>query len=411
MQSSKYPGLNPNGYASWLTEPNLLGQAEALATTLKPYGYTYVNIDAGWQSKWNWDREYDGHGRPRADSIRFPHGMAYVARRIHSLGLKAGIYLTVGLDRQLYQRSNDPIAGAPGCRTHDIVYPDLRKTNGWNSSYKIDFEKPCAQAYVDSVAKLLADWGYDLLKLDGVGPGSYRTDPDHDNRSDVKAWHDAFAKTGRPVQLVLSWALDPSAIDAWQRYSDGWRIDKDVECYCKTLVRWDKSIALRFDDAPRWVDLGGPKGWNNFDSLDVGNGVMDGITDDERRSYMTLWAISATPLYTGDDLTRLDPLGRQLLTNRDVLAINAAGRAASPVKAGGTTQVWRVQNADGTWTVALFNLGPRTAAVTARWSDIGFADPATVHDVWSDTALGERADGFTADVPSHGTRLLRVDPR
>ena len=36
------------------------------------------------------------------------------------------------------------------------------------------------------------------------------------------------------------------------------------------------------------------KGWNNLDSLDVGNGTMDGLTNDERQSAMTLWAIAAS---------------------------------------------------------------------------------------------------------------------
>ena len=381
-----------------------------MARILRPYGYTYVNIDAGWWSTWAWQPGYDANGRPRADPQRFPHGMASVAASIHALGLKAGIYLPVGLDRALYDRSDDPIAGAPGCSTHDIVYPDLRTTNGWDSSYKIDFSQPCAQAYIDSLAAQFAGWGYDLLKLDGVGPGSSKTGPQYDNAADVKAWHDAIARIGRRMQLVLSWSLDPAYIADWQRYSDGWRIDTDVECYCDTLVTWGQAVVQRFHDVPRWVALTGPRGWNNLDSLDVGNGAMDGLTDDERRSYVTLWAISAAPLYTGDDLTQLDPVGLELLTNRAVLAIDSAGRAASPVVADAPRQVWRVRNADGSWTVALFNLTNAPAEVTARWSDVGFSGAADVHDIWAGTDLGRRDGGFTGTLPAHGTRLLRVIP-
>src|SRR5436305_1741500 len=46
MQSSTYPGLNPDGSYSYLTEANVLKQTDALATTLKKSGYDYVNIDA-----------------------------------------------------------------------------------------------------------------------------------------------------------------------------------------------------------------------------------------------------------------------------------------------------------------------------------------------------------------------------
>lgn len=46
MQSSKYPGLNPDGDYSYLTEANVLKQTDALAAKLKKYGYDHVNIDS-----------------------------------------------------------------------------------------------------------------------------------------------------------------------------------------------------------------------------------------------------------------------------------------------------------------------------------------------------------------------------
>jgi hypothetical protein len=76
-----------------------------------------------------------------------------------------------------------------------------------------------------------------------------------------------------------------------------------------------------------WISYAGPGGCNDLDSIDVGNGAMDGLTPDERRSYLTLWAISAAPLYTGDDITRLDRYGLSLLTNREVSRHRPAGPA------------------------------------------------------------------------------------
>ena len=412
MQSSDYPGLNPNGHASYLTETNVLAQARALAREFKPFGYTYVALDAGWGSNWAWSPKYDRNGLQYANEERFPHGMTWMADRIHALGLKAGIYLSVGLNKANYRAGDFPVRGTnlPGCSTHDIVYDDLRTTNGWDSAYKIDFDNPCAQHFIDSQAQSFADWGYDLVKVDGVGPGSYKTDPDHDNRRDIEAWHKAIEKTGRTMHLKLSWALNPSAIDTWQDNADSWRIEKDVECYCDTLLTWTKSVDDRFADAPAWVPHAGPKGWNNLDSIAVAVGEMDGLTDDERRSMMTLWAISAAPLFAGDDLEKIDPLGRELMTNRDVLAIQAMGRPASPVTPDADGQVWRIDNGDGTWTVALFNLGDEPAVVQAEWSDIGFSGPALVHDLWAGTDLGPADSGWSAPIPAHGTRLLRVTP-
>ena len=56
-------------------------------------------------------------------------------------------------------------------------------------------------------------------------------------------------------------------------------------------------------------------------------------------------------------MTRLDSYGLELLTNREVIAVNQAGRPAQPVSTKTNRQVWFSLNADSSFTVALFNLG------------------------------------------------------
>lgn len=412
MQSSKYPGLNPKGDYSYLTEANVDKQTDAMAAKLKKFGYEYINIDAGWWMDWSWKSQFDEYGRQKADPERFPSGMKAVADRIHSRGLKAGIYLPVGLQKEAYNDGRTPIWKAEGCTTADIVYDDLRTTNGWDSSYKIDFSDPCAQKYIDSQAQMFADWGYDFLKLDGVGPGSFKSGDNYDNVADVAAWQKAIDTAGRPLHLELSWSLAYSHAEDWKKYSNGWRIDTDVECYCNTLVSWENSVDDRWDDAPAWTDHAGPGGWNDLDSLNVGNGEMDGLTKAERQSYATLWAIAKSPLYTGDDLTRLDSYGLSLLTNREVIAINqSSAPPAEPVTASDPQQVWAAKNPDGTYSVALFNLSDAPASVTANWSTLGFQGKASVRDVWNKENLGTYTDKITQALPAHGSRLFTVTPR
>ncbi|WUH89265.1 carbohydrate-binding protein [Streptomyces sp. NBC_00433] len=411
MQSSQYPGLNPNGSYSYLTEANVLKQTDALASKLKQYGYTYVNIDAGWWMDNSWTPGYDQYGRQRPDPVRFPHGMKPVADHIHAKGLKAGIYLPVGMEKGAYGDGEVPILDAPGCTTADAVYPDLRTTNGWDSAYKLDFDNPCAQSYVDSQAQALAGWGYDFLKLDGVGPGSGKSGDNYDNVADVAAWHRAIAATGRPIHLEVSWSLDIGHAADWQRYSDGWRIDTDVECYCNTLVTWENSVDDRWNDAPAWSGKAGPGGWNDLDAVDVGNGAMDGLTKAERQSYLTLWAINKSPLFTGDDLTALDDYGVSLLTNREVIAVDQnTSPVARPVTPVGDQQVWATRNPDGSYTVALFNLAAAPASVTADWAALGFTGAASVRDLWNKQNLGTYKDRITEALPAHGSRLLTVKP-
>ncbi|MEV6737176.1 carbohydrate-binding protein [Streptomyces sp. NPDC051104] len=411
MQSSQYPGLNPNGNYSYLTEANVLKQADALATTLKKYGYDYVNIDAGWWMDNNWTPEYDQYGRQTPDPVRFPNGMKSVADHIHSKGLKAGIYLPVGLEKGAYGDGKVPIWNAPGCTTADAVYPDLRTTNGWDSAYKLNFDNPCAQKYIDSQAQMLAGWGYDFLKLDGVGPGSFKSGDNYNNVADVAAWHKAIADTGRPIHFELSWSLDINHAADWKKYSNGWRIDTDVECYCNTLVTWENSVNDRWNDAPAWSSKAGPGGWNDLDAIDVGNGAMDGLTNAERQSYMTLWAINKSPLFTGDDLTKLDSYGLSLLTNQEVIAVDQNDSpVARPVTPMGDQQVWGTKNSDGSYTVALFNLGNSSASVTANWASFGFTGAASVRDLWNRQDLGTHKNSITATLPAHGSRLFTVKP-
>jgi hypothetical protein len=175
-------------------------------------------------------------------------------------------------------------------------------------------------------------------------------------------------------------------------------------------VTWNNSLKQRFTDVVPWISNARPGYWNNLDSLDVGVGSMDGLSNDERQTYMTLWAIEAAPLYNGDDLTKLDSYGLSLLTNKDVIAIDQAGNPARPVELSSNQQVWYAKNADGSYTVALFNLDSNAATVTANWSDLGFVGEAQVGNVWTHEKLGQFNDSFSASLPAHGSMLLNVRP-
>ncbi|WP_327657122.1 fibronectin type III domain-containing protein [Streptomyces sp. NBC_00483] len=400
-----YGPYNPDGVASWLTESNLLAQADAMADKLKPYGYEYVNMDGGWYTS------FDEHGRPVPDSAKFPHGLKYVADHIHAKGLKFGIYSEIGLLKAAYGDGTATVAGAPDCHLSDVAYPDLRPTSGFTGhAYKINFGTPCGQAYIDSIVAQYAEWGVDFLKLDAVGPGSYRSGDNYDNRQDVAAWSKALTESGRSIRFVVSWSLSPRHVETWQKYTNGWRIDNDVECHCSTLVKWNTRLKDRWNDVVQWIPHAGPGHWNDLDSMNVGNGAMDGLNDAERQSVATLWAIESANFYMGDDLTKLDDLGLKLLTNKEVIAVNQAGNPAKPLSQTTPQQVWYARNADGSYTVALFNLGDSSAPVTAHWDDLGVSGAASVRDLWSRKDIGKSADSFSATLPAHGSRLLRVTP-
>ena len=399
LEATKYPGY---GGMDWLTAEHLKAQSDILHEKLQAHGYNYLNMDSGWQGS------YDEFGRPIPNAKKFPLGILDMAQYVHARGQKLGIYWIPGINDDLY-KLNPPIKGT-NLHMQDIVFNPRRVANGWGGGYAIDFSKPGAQAYVDSVVQLFASWQIDFLKFDGVTPGSDHYDLKIDSRVDVKAWSEALQKCGRPIWLTLSWKLDPKYANYWQQYANAWRITTDVETYGDKLVGWPQ-VTWRFDAARDWAkNAGVGKGWNDLDSLDVGSGQLDGLTDDERQSMMTLWAIACSPLYTGDDLTKLDDYGVKLLTNDEVIAIDHAGHPATQV-IGGQQQVWQSHNDDGSVTVALFNLDNHLATVTAKWPDLGLVGPATVRDLWSHTDLGVSDGSFSAMLAPHASRLVRVVPR
>ncbi|MDQ0646056.1 alpha-galactosidase [Microbacterium natoriense] len=403
MGWSSYSMQVYSGNGKWITADQITAQSDAMHDKLQDFGYEYINVDAGWNDG------VDDYGRPLPSATLYPDGLDAVIDHVHANGQKFGLYLIPGVSLQIAEAAY-PIHNAPGCTTNDILKRPLQQGDYWGIGYRLDFSNPCSQKYIDSIADLLGEWGVDFLKFDSVTPGSGVSDLSLDARDDVAAWSQALKRNG--IWFELSWAVDINYADYWKQYADGWRVDWDVECYCEkeALTTWD-NIARLFPRTAEWWRHGGPAGWNDLDSLNVGNGTMDGLTRDERRTATTLWAMSAAPMYLGNDLTNLDEFGLKLLTNPEVIAVDQAGVPAQPVSTATKQQVWYSLNTDGTYTVALYNLGRTEADVTASFSDFGLTGSATVRDLWAGKNLGGFDGSFTAeDVPIHGVRLLTVTP-
>ena len=78
----------------------------------------------------------------------------------------------------------------------DIVVLPLTPTNKWGGNWKVDYSKPCAQPYFNSIINKYASWGVDFLKVDGVTA---------DNVPDIQAISQAIDQSGRSIWLT---ALD-----------------------------------------------------------------------------------------------------------------------------------------------------------------------------------------------------------
>ena len=399
------------GWSSWsairkaVDAKIVKAQARVMAARLKQFGYDYINIDAGWQ------QGYDRYGRPKANLKKFPGGMAPLARWLHHRGLKLGIYQLPGIPPSLYQ-ANDPIFGTH-YTTRQIVYKN--STHGStldHKSYMLNFHTPGAMAYLQSCADLFAHWGVDYIKLDYVGPSGGHSWPYRgvDCRSEVAHLALALSRCGRPIWLELSSTLNFKYASFWARYANGWRNNGDIESYKHDLTNWNR-VMVRFNKNARWAPYAGPGGWNDFDSLDIGNGKRDGLTSIESQTVMIFWCINCSQLCLGADLTHLTPGGFKIITNKAAIAIDQAGHVATPLSQKTPQQVWVIHNTDGSCTAALFNLANTAAKVGVTWRQLALPKrTASVKDLWDQKSLGVFSNGFSATLPAHGSRLLQISP-
>jgi alpha-galactosidase len=145
--------------------------------------------------------------------------------------------------------------------------------------------------------------------------------------------------------------------------------------------------------------------------LEVGNG---GMTTTEYRAHFSLWAIMAAPLIAGNDLRSMTPEIRDILTNKEVIAIDqdALGRQGRRVWKDGDLEVWAKQLKDGDRAVILLNRGSAEHEIAVNWEQIGYPAhlSATLRDLWAHKDLGKVTGKFSAPVASHGVVMVTVRP-
>jgi hypothetical protein len=409
------------GWSSWSflrkqpTADRMKAQALALHNSgLQEIGYEYVNLDDFWyQCPGPQGPNVDPYGRWITDSSKFPpqensDGIKVVADYVHSLGMKFGIYVTPGISRQALKR-NTPIKGT-SYTAAQIAEPSVKENNyNCKGMVRIDYSKPGAQEYTNSWVEMLAAWGIDYIKIDGMTES---------NAADVKAWSNAIRQSGRPMVLDVTQGDFTSAIaPTLMAYANQWEFAPDVECYrCEKrgssypLTSW-ADVANRFKYVAEWQPYAGPGGFNDYDSIEIGNGSNDGLTPVERQTQISLWALGASPLILGVDLTHLDPTDLQkYLENSAVLAVDQDSIPAKRVLNSGNQQVFAKREPNGNAIVGLFNTGEKPEEVSVPASTVGLSENKSgysLHDLWTGEAK-KTSSTISAVVPPHGVVLYRV---
>jgi hypothetical protein len=409
------------GWSSWSflrehpTAAQIKAQALALHNSgLQKIGYEYINLDDFWyQCPGAQGPNVDPYGRWVIDPSKFPaegdaDGIKTVADYVHSLGMKFGIYVTPGISRQAVSR-NTPIKGT-SYTAAGIAEPSVKENNyNCKGMVRIDYNKPGAQEYTNSWVEMLAAWNIDYIKIDGM------TDS---NADDVKAWSNAIRQSTRPMVLDVTQGHFTTAIAATlMKYANQWESPPDVECYrCEKggssypLTSWAE-ISKRFNFVAEWQPYAGSGGFNDYDSIEVGNGSGDGLTPVERQTQISLWALAAAPFILGIDLTHLDPTDLQkYLENSEVLAVDQDSIAAKRVLNAGNQQVFAKSEPNGDTIVGLFNTGVKAQEVSVPASTIALSEHASgysLNDLWNGETK-KTSSTISAIVPPHGVVLYRV---
>ncbi len=351
----------PMGWNSWnkfagrVDDAAVREMADAMANNgMKEAGYQYINIDDTWEAS------RDARGNITTNK-KFPD-MKALADYVHSKGLKIGIY------------------SSPGPNT----------CAGYEGSY--GHEEQDAQTY--------AAWGIDYLKYDWCGARNLYTD--QEMRALYQVMGDALLRAGRPILYSL---CQYGRAEVWKWGADvggnAWRTTGDIR------DTWDSMTTIGFsqDELALWA---APGHWNDPDMLEIGNG---GMNDDEYRTHMSLWSILSAPLLAGNDLRNMTPAILEILTNREVIAVNQDkdGKQGQRITKSGDQEAWARPLSGGAQAIGLFNRGGRPAKITVKWSDLGLKSaPAHARDLWAHSDLKLDAGEYSVTVPAHGVVMLRV---
>lgn len=236
-------------------------------------GYRYVNVDDCWLA-----HERDRHGFLQPDHKRFPSGMKALGEYIHNRGLKYGIYEDYG---------NYTCAGYPGILGH-----------------------------LKEDAETFERWGVDYVKLDGC----------YSHPNDMDKGYPEFGywlnKTDRPMIYACSWPVYQTYSGMKPNYTsiintcNLWRNFDDIQDSWSSVER---TIDYYGDNQDIIIANAGPGHWNDPDMLIIGN---FGLSYEQSKTQMAMWAIFAAPLLMSVDLRTVKPDYKAILKNKQIIAVN-----------------------------------------------------------------------------------------
>lgn len=384
INAQKYAGLAmtpPMGWNSWNTFATNINEQlvkdiadKMVATGMKDAGYQYIVLDDGWMAK-----ERDSvTGDLIADPQKFPNGMKAVADYVHSKGLKFGLYNCAG---------TKTCAGYPG--TRGFEYQDAR----FYASLGVDYLK------------------YDWCNTEGINA-----------REAYKTMSQALKTAGRPIVFSLCEWGDNQPWEWAKDIGNVWRISGDIyNCFdcIKNHGTWNSwGVTYIIDMRKNIRQFAGPDHWNDFDMMEVGNGMSVG----EDRAHFTMWSMLASPLIAGNDLRKMTSETIAILTNEEVIAINQDGKGIQALlqQQKDSVDTWIKPLNNNELAVCFLNRSRKPVSLTYDWKANPVRDTVSrtsidfnnttykLTDVWTKKASGTTVKPLIAIIPPHDVLLLRL---
>jgi alpha-galactosidase len=382
-QTGKEPvRLPPMGWNSWnwfgkaaINEVIVRGVIDAMATNgLRDAGYVYVVIDGGWR-----DAKLGPNNDLLAHPAKFPHGIKSLADYAHSKGLNFGLHTVPG--------------------THDCGGD---KVGGWG--------------HEALHLKQFADWGLDFIKLDLCTlnlEGGWNEDL---IQQTYTKWHKLIAASGRDIVFSISAYKFRDWYPVVCRMA---RTTPDISCRKYRGANFDQTrqgfmpIALLNN---QWAAFAGKGYWNDPDILVVGEQGLNGapgLTLDEQQTHFALWCLMTAPLMLGNDLRNMQTYEKEILLNRDCIAVNQdPTEQGRQTKVLGDTELWVKHLTDKRMAVLLLNRHAiETEPATVSWKDVGLSGTVWVRDLFEKKDLGALENSFSKDLPPHGCKFLLLSPQ
>lgn len=371
----------PMGWNSWnkfgcnINEEIIKKMADAMvASGMKDAGYQYIVIDDCWQG------QRDSLGFIQPDPKRFPSGMKALADYIHSKGLKFGIYSCAGWNT---------CGGRPGSRGYE--FQDAIKYAEWGVDY------------------LKYDWCY----TDGLNAeGAYLT------------MRNALYKAGRPIVFsICEWGNNKPWL--WgKNIGHLWRTTGDITNCFDCIVdhgTWKSWGVMQILDMQKDLrSYAGPDHWNDPDMLEVGNGM----SVNEDRAHFSMWCMLAAPLIAGNDLSNMSEETKEILTNKEVIAVNQDSLGIQGFKyfEKDGLEIWFKPLVYDNWAVCFLNRSTKPIEINFQWNNYIVVDSVfnkvvnfktniyKIRDLWLKKDLGTTEKNFYAVIPSHDVIMLRLKP-